>query len=117
MNRHSLRPNRPVDTFEGFKKGDFHLVEKLNCGKVEFYEQIPSIKDMPKYKDYKVQTYFKGGETNGLEIMEKYMQDKQRVASFRKPMTIPTSLKPDTTALSPYIKFGSLSSRTFFWAI
>jgi cryptochrome len=32
-------------------------------------------------------------------------------------MTNPVSLEPDTTALSPYLKFGCLSSRTFFWRI
>lgn len=32
-------------------------------------------------------------------------------------MTNPTSLKPDTTALSGFLKFGSLSSRTFFWRV
>ena len=32
-------------------------------------------------------------------------------------MTNPVSLKPDTTALSPYIKFGALSVRTFFWKV
>jgi len=49
--------------------------------------------------------------------MEKYMLDKHKVAQFRKPMTNPTALTPDTTALSPYLKFGSLGSRTFYWAI
>jgi len=32
-------------------------------------------------------------------------------------MTNPCSLTPDTTALSPHLKFGSLSVRTFYWAI
>jgi len=32
-------------------------------------------------------------------------------------MTNPTSIVPDTTALSPYIKFGSLSSRSFFYQV
>ena len=32
-------------------------------------------------------------------------------------MTNPTSLKPDTTALSPYLKFGAISSREFWWKV
>jgi cryptochrome len=32
-------------------------------------------------------------------------------------MTNPVSIEPDTTALSPYLKFGCLSSRNFFWGI
>jgi len=64
-----------------------------------------------------VQKSFKGGESEALKRMEKYMQNKHKVAEFRKPMTNPTALTPDTTALSPYLKFGSLSARTFYWAI
>jgi cryptochrome len=58
-----------------------------------------------------------GGETEALRRMNQYLLDKIRLANFRKPKMIPTSLEPDTSALSPYIKFGSLSSRTFYWAI
>ena len=49
--------------------------------------------------------------------MEKYLQNTSKVANFEKPKTNPTSLKPDTTALSPYLKFGCLSSRTLYWKI
>ena len=110
-----MRPNKPIDTFEGFKKGDFALAE-ASCD-IEFYPNVPKIGEMPKYKGLKPLTKYKGGETQGLESMNKYMSDKQKVAAFRKPMTVPTSLKPDTTVMSPYLKFGSVSSRTFFWAI
>jgi len=30
---------------------------------------------------------------------------------------VPTSLEPDTTGLSAYLKFGCISSRTFFWDV
>lgn len=45
------------------------------------------------------------------------MKNTTKVASFKKPMTNPCALRPDTTALSPYLKFGCLSSRTLFWKI
>ena len=32
-------------------------------------------------------------------------------------MTNPTSLRPDTTALSAYLKFGAMSSREFWWKV
>ncbi|MFO0006078.1 MAG: hypothetical protein ACK559_33635, partial [bacterium] len=50
-------------------------------------------------------TYFKGGETEALRIMTEYFKDKKKVALFQKPMTLATSIKPDTTSLSPYLKF------------
>ena len=36
--------------------------------------------------------------------MNEFFKDKKRVAIFEKPNTIPTSLKPDTTALGPYLR-------------
>ncbi|NWU62339.1 CRY2 protein, partial [Pterocles burchelli] len=39
------------------------------------------------------------------------------VCSFKKPETAPTSLSPSTTVLSPYLKFGCLSVRTFWWRL
>jgi cryptochrome len=39
------------------------------------------------------------------------------VASFEKPKTAPTALEPDTTGLSPYMKFGCVSARRFWHAL
>ena len=39
------------------------------------------------------------------------------IATFEKPKTEPNSLQPSTTVLSPYIKFGCLSSRRFYWKL
>lgn len=39
------------------------------------------------------------------------------VCSFEKPQTSPNSLKPSTTVLSPYVTFGCLSARTFWWKL
>ena len=36
--------------------------------------------------------------------MYDYIKDKKKVAIFEKPKTNPTSIKPETTALSPYLK-------------
>lgn len=36
------------------------------------------------------------------------------VANFSKPRTIPNSLLPSTTGLSPYLSLGCLSVRTFY---
>ena len=62
-------------------------------------------------------TYFKGGEKEALKRMYNYFKNIEKTATFIKKFTNPTSLSPDTTALSPYLKFGSLSSRTFYYEL
>lgn len=42
---------------------------------------------------------------------------QQWVCAFEKPKTEPTALDPATTVLSPYLKFGALSPRTFYWRL
>ena len=124
MAQNKLVPARPIDTFSGFKKGIFKLpdilessdkiqVDKSNV--LEFYTKIPSIKDFKAYDGYKVQAHIKGGETEGRNRLDKFCDDQLKVVNFRKPMTVPTSLRPDTTAVSAHLKFGSLSIRTFYW--
>eukprot|EP00347_Sterkiella_histriomuscorum_P001089 403373370 len=80
--------------------------------KIEYSNDVPSISDLDR-NEKDVTTHFIGGETKALEIMEEYIKDKRRVNSFSKPFTSPNSLKPSTTALSPYLKFGCLSIRLF----
>ena len=94
-------PPRPVETCEGFKKNQFDIPELLSnqdiielSGKrnLEFYPKVPSIKDFKAYDGYKVQTHFKGGESEGEKRLDKFCKDTLRVVNFRKPMTNPTSL-------------------------
>ncbi|KAF4518708.1 (6-4)-photolyase(1) [Ephemera danica] len=57
---------------------------------------------------------YPGGETEALRRMEEHLAKKAWICKFEKPETSPNSLKPSTTVLSPYIKFGCLSARTFY---
>ncbi|KAL5708649.1 (6-4)DNA photolyase [Ranunculus cassubicifolius] len=60
-------------------------------------------------------TPFKGGESEALRRLRESLNDKEWVASFEKPKGDPSAfLKPATTVLSPYLKFGCLSSRYFY---
>jgi len=59
----------------------------------------------------------RGGESKALERLESKMKDASWVAGFEKPKTSCTSLKPSTTALSPYMSLGCLSPRMFWYAI
>ncbi|NXE30268.1 CRY2 protein, partial [Ardeotis kori] len=60
---------------------------------------------------------WRGGETEGLQRLERHLTDQGWVASFTKPRTIPNSLLPSTTGLSPYFSTGCLSVRTFFYRL
>ena len=86
-------------------------------GLLEFYGGVPKLSTFDAHKDCKLTKVFKGGEKEALKILEQNIKKKEWIASFKKPMTNPTSLTPDTTALSPYLKFGCLSSRLMFWKI
>lgn len=60
----------------------------------------------------------KGGETLALRQLAVNVTAKPTyVATFEKPKTSCTSLKPSTTVLSPYMSLGCLSPRTVWFAI
>lgn len=88
-----------------------------NGEKLDFFNEVPSIKEFKAYDGQEPTAYFKGGEIEGILKMNNYFKNIEKTATFQKPMTNPTSIIPDTTALSPYIKFGSLSSRTFYYEV
>ncbi|KAM6370685.1 cryptochrome-2-like isoform 3-T3 [Pluvialis apricaria] len=60
---------------------------------------------------------YPGGETAALARLDTHMERTTWVRTFKKPETEPTSLSPSTTVLSPYLKFGCLSVRTFWWRL
>lgn len=60
---------------------------------------------------------YPGGEKEALKRLEEYMKKKSWVCTFEKPNTSPNSLKPSTTVLSPYMKFGCLSACLFYYRL
>nr|XP_029118922.1 (6-4)DNA photolyase isoform X5 [Elaeis guineensis] len=87
-------------------------------GNVEGYEllSVPAIEELG-YGDLSQEEFspFRGGETEALKRLKKALEDKEWVATFEKPKGDPSAfLKPATTVLSPYLKFGCLSSRYFY---
>lgn len=57
---------------------------------------------------------FPGGESEALRRMAENLKRTKWICEFEKPNTSPNSLEPSTTVLSPYLKFGCLSSRLFY---
>ncbi|KAJ6706303.1 CRYPTOCHROME [Salix purpurea] len=77
--------------------------------------EVPTIKDLG-YGDIEQEwTPFRGGESEALKRLKESVSDKNWVANFEKPKGNPSLfVKPATTVLSPYLKFGCLSSRYFY---
>ncbi|CAG2200815.1 CRY [Mytilus edulis] len=57
---------------------------------------------------------FPGGESEGLKRLDTMMKKTNWVCKFEKLKTEPNTLAPSTTVLSPYLKFGCVSARTFY---
>ena len=55
-----------------------------------------------------------GGETEALSRLERHLERKAWVASFGRPKMNPQSLLASQTGLSPYLRFGCLSTRLFY---
>ncbi|XP_043079568.1 cryptochrome circadian regulator 4 isoform X2 [Puntigrus tetrazona] len=55
-----------------------------------------------------------GGETHALQRLHKHFQSQGWLENFSKARTLPSSLLPSTTGLSPYLSLGCLSARTFY---
>mmetsp|Transcript_27587 Transcript_27587/g.39483 ORF Transcript_27587/g.39483 Transcript_27587/m.39483 type:complete len:607 (-) Transcript_27587:86-1906(-) len=76
---------------------------------------IPTLEELGYDKVVGDGGIFPGGETEGLNRLYSIMANRKSwVAHFEKPNTSPNALDPATTGLSPYIKHGCVSARTFY---
>ncbi|OAA33180.1 cryptochrome-2 [Moelleriella libera RCEF 2490] len=63
-------------------------------------------------------TPHKGGESRALKQLDGVIKDKKYTATFEKPKTSPAQFEPQsTTLLSPFLHFGALSVREFYWRV
>lgn len=63
-------------------------------------------------------TSHRGGESIALTKLDNILMDKSYTATFQKPKTSPAEFEPQsTTFLSPFLHFGALSVRQFYWAV
>ncbi|PWI74684.1 hypothetical protein PCL_07998 [Purpureocillium lilacinum] len=63
-------------------------------------------------------TPHKGGESLALERLDAIIKDAKYTATFEKPKTSPAQFEPQsTTLLSPFLHFGALSVREFYWRV
>ncbi|PNS17939.1 hypothetical protein CAC42_3898 [Sphaceloma murrayae] len=63
-------------------------------------------------------TPHKGGETRALKILDDVCSNEEFTATFEKPKTNPAQFEPQATCFtSPYLHFGALSVREFYWRV
>ncbi|KAJ2969791.1 hypothetical protein NQ176_g8486 [Zarea fungicola] len=63
-------------------------------------------------------TPHRGGESRALRMLDDVIEDTEYTATFEKPKTSPAQFEPQsTTLLSPFLHFGALSVREFYWRV
>ncbi|XP_064600312.1 cryptochrome-1-like [Liolophura sinensis] len=94
------------------------LLKGCKCSSVpedgKVYE-VPSLEELGVTCEYPA--LYPGGETEALARMERNLSNTNWICNFEKPKTEPNKLSPSTTVLSPYLKFGCLSARTFYFKL
>ncbi|XP_045176201.2 cryptochrome-1-like isoform X2 [Mercenaria mercenaria] len=103
-------PVKPVTVPDDLIKGCKTPVDKD-------YEKkygVPTLEELGKSAKDCGPCLFPGGETEALERLDSLLKKTNWVCNFEKPKTEPNTLKPSTTVLSPYLKFGCLSARMFY---
>ncbi|XP_050409035.1 cryptochrome-1 isoform X2 [Patella vulgata] len=107
-------PLKPLDapTIAQFKD----ICRPLNKDDGENYD-VPTLQELGQDPSTCGPVLYPGGETEGLQRLDNNMAKTSWVANFEKPKTEPNSLAPSTTVLSPYLKFGCVSARLFYWKV
>ncbi|KAL2090520.1 hypothetical protein ACEWY4_012783 [Coilia grayii] len=95
-------------------EADFRCPCPAEGGEEEEEEQcgVPSLSALGL--EVQQEVLWPGGESHALRRLEKHFESQGWVANFSKPRTVPNSLLPSTTGLSPYLSLGCLSIRTFY---
>ena len=78
---------------------------------------VPSLEELGFDCDHLKPPVWVGGESEALSRLERHLERKAWVASFGRPKMTPQSLLASPTGLSPYLRFGCLSTRLFYHAL
>lgn len=112
----SLKPGSPVADPQKVLSFCTPPKDKMEIKESTVYD-VPSLDELGVDKQSLGTYKFPGGETEALSRMEMNIKKSKWICEFEKPNTSPNSLEPSTTVLSPYLKFGCLSSRLFYQQI
>ncbi|XP_065087200.1 cryptochrome-1-like [Ochlerotatus camptorhynchus] len=78
---------------------------------------VPTLEELGFETDGLKPPIWVGGETEALARLERHLERKAWVASFGRPKMTPQSLLASQTGLSPYLRFGCLSTRLFYYQL
>lgn len=78
---------------------------------------VPSLEELGFDTEGLTTAVWPGGETEALMRLERHLERKAWVANFERPRMNATSLLASPTGLSPYLRFGCLSCRLFYFKL
>ncbi|CAG04151.1 unnamed protein product [Tetraodon nigroviridis] len=78
---------------------------------------VPSLEELGFDTEVLSSAVWPGGETEALTRLERHLERKAWVANFERPRMNANSLLASPTGLSPYLRFGCLSCRLFYFKL
>ncbi|KAL6116676.1 cry1 [Pungitius sinensis] len=78
---------------------------------------VPSLEELGFDTEGLSSAVWPGGETEALARLERHLERKASVANFERPRMNANSLLASPTGLSPYLRFGCLSCRLFYFKL
>uniref|UniRef100_A0A8D0CI62 Cryptochrome-1 n=1 Tax=Scleropages formosus TaxID=113540 RepID=A0A8D0CI62_SCLFO len=78
---------------------------------------VPSLEELGFNTEGLSSAVWPGGETEALTRLERHLERKAWVANFERPRMNSNSLLASPTGLSPYLRFGCLSCRLFYFKL
>ncbi|XP_063800391.1 cryptochrome-2 isoform X2 [Pseudophryne corroboree] len=78
---------------------------------------VPSLEELGFPCDSQGAAVWPGGETEALARLDRHLERKAWVANYERPRMNATSLLASPTGLSPYLRFGCLSCRLFYYRL
>ncbi|XP_041084880.1 cryptochrome-1-like [Polyodon spathula] len=78
---------------------------------------VPSLEELGFDTEGVASAVWPGGETEALARIERHLERKAWVANFERPRMNANSLLASPTGLSPYLRFGCLSCRLFYFKL
>ncbi|XP_067913060.1 cryptochrome-1-like isoform X3 [Heterodontus francisci] len=107
-------PEPPVETISEGKLGKCTIL--VSDDHNEKYG-VPSLEELGFDTEGLHSAVWPGGETEALTRLERHLERKAWVANFERPRMNAFSLLASPTGLSPYLRFGCLSCRLFYFKL
>ena len=112
-------PEQPVPS------ADFNFIASNLISNKNLYDEkihkVPDLDDLgikPECSEQEV-CIFQGGETKALELFKRRLENE--IESFKRGVLNPNLSKPiiftKEISLSPYLRYGCLSVRKFYWDV